>query len=103
MYRSILFFATVHPPLLPLLTTITLSGVLSNSTIGQDDGKCQARHIALHFPRLVQAQRWDVLSVSRRLMDDEQELHIPPQYRNPMPYFVDKFTRFHAGEDEKMH
>jgi len=53
------------------------SGVLSGSTIGQDDGKRRARHLVLHFPCLLQEQHRDLLSVFRRLTDDEQELHIP--------------------------
>ena len=44
---SILFFATVHPPLLPSHRRHHRSGVFTNSMIGQDHGKCQVGHLAL--------------------------------------------------------
>ena len=77
---SILFFATVHPPLLPSHRRHHRSGVFTNSMIGQDHGKCQVGHLALHFPCLLKERRQDVLGVLGvyfGVADDEQELHTP--------------------------
>jgi len=45
--------------------------------IGQDHGKRQVGHLALHFPCLLKERRQDVLRVYCRVADDEQELHTP--------------------------
>jgi len=75
---SLLFFATsVHPPLLPSHRRHHRSGVFTNSMIGQDHGKRQVGHLALHFPCSLKERRHDVLRVYCRVADDEQELHTP--------------------------